>query len=364
MFRLRQASGEEAVFRSVDELALGLRSGIIGAETDVLDGPDQEWRPLSSHPVFPQVQAIASTLVSPGSLDFEPSYATTPVTITGEHGTPTPSQPVLQMFSRSAAELRAKRRPKILIKSAIVGGAILVVVATAAVMWREQQDHTDLRTMGTPPAASSLAGAQAGNAVGGGIWISPAILASRRDGVRARLDQGLIDSIGALRLRGLLDLAVLQSPDSVRVGRQHISESRRLIEAYRNGQRSLARAYEDTADGQVRSTRWSPLDANDWKSRRPAGEPAPDAIRSDSLLAALEGLYQLLLTQQGTYVFTADSAQFSAWRVAVEYERLRGIITRHRTAATAPGSDASLPLNLLLRGLEGPRLPAVPVPVD
>ena len=104
MVRVRLASGEEAVFRSVDELALGIQSGVVSADAQVFHGKSAQWLPITSHPEYAAARELASSMVAtedPNDLE--------PLPTVGElvrGGT----VPVYQMVSQSARELAARRR--------------------------------------------------------------------------------------------------------------------------------------------------------------------------------------------------------------------------------------------------------------
>ena len=64
MFRVRLASGEEAVFRSVDELALGIQSGVISPEAMVFHSKVEQWLPITVHPEYAAARERAASLVA------------------------------------------------------------------------------------------------------------------------------------------------------------------------------------------------------------------------------------------------------------------------------------------------------------
>lgn len=360
MFRLRHASGEEAIYRSVEELALGLRSGIIGNDTWVLDSAAHVWQPLMQHPLYAQASAIASTLTSYGDLELEAGRDTLIMTPSGQQqAIPAVPRPVYQMASISGAELEARRQQKALIKGGIVAAAVLIVATSGFAIWR-QRGHPDSGEMNAGPRqvapttqrVSRLAPSTA-------YWLSPAILAARRDEAQTRIDRALTDSSTALAWDGVIALGRLLAPDSLRSGLQRLEKWRGLVERYRQASVAMIQAYQDSANAQVRSDQWSLLDANDWKSRPSPAEGSVDAIRMDSLVGGVQKLYELLLSQQGQYQLEPAKAEFTAHRARIEYRRLAGILQRHGPAGgTARG--VSVPLLLLRFGLEGPGLPPVP----
>lgn len=366
MFRLRYASGEEAIFRSVEELALGLRSGIIGTDTYVLDNTAHVWQPLTHHPLYQEATSLAATLNSYSDLDVEPAPAVmmAPLTASGrQRAVDLTARPVYQMASISGGELAARRQQKLLIKAGIVAGAVLIVATSGFMIWRERNQSAE-----TPESHSQLVPQaspvrQAAPATSGAYWLSPGILASRREDAQARIDRSLIDSTTHLWLEDLVALGRLRSPDSLRPGLDRLRRWRKLSTDYRNNSFAMLKLYQDSANMQVRNDQWSLLDVNDWRSRAAFVEGPTDAMKVDSLLGGLEKLYELLLTQNGDYQLHPDRAEFGAHRARVEYQRLTGIIKRFG-GATPPGERVSLPLSMLRQALDGPPLPPVPPDPD
>lgn len=389
MFRLRQVSGEEAIFRSVDELALGLRSGIIGAFTDILDG--DAWSPLTDHPLYPEIVAISESLMLAEPLEtLEPDpvvlrtprrrstgetpaiiRAITPVSGSAIAVAPGTPGSIYQMFSKSAAELQARRRPKAFLRVLIGAGGVFMLVAATYIVWREGKVVEPEVVHGAvvlpdahPPRASFPVAAASGASPATStpsrpLWLSPAILAERRDEAITRLDDAFADTTNRLALTGLLSLGRLNDSDSVRLILHDLTALAPLVERYRDSRRRLVIAYKDSATAEVRSDRWSLLDANEWRSREGGQDLGVDAERIDSVMGAITALYQVLAAQEGRYELTAVAAEFSAWRASVDYQRLRMVLLRHGPGIPVEESRPAAPLLLLLRGLVGPDLPAV-----
>lgn len=57
MYRIRLTTGEEAVFRTVEELALAVRSGVVSPKAEVFHNVANRWLPVELHPDY---QAVAS----------------------------------------------------------------------------------------------------------------------------------------------------------------------------------------------------------------------------------------------------------------------------------------------------------------
>ena len=52
MYRIRLGSGEQTVFKSVEELALGLQSGTVDPAAEVFDRDSSRWMPIEQHPDY------------------------------------------------------------------------------------------------------------------------------------------------------------------------------------------------------------------------------------------------------------------------------------------------------------------------
>ncbi|HXE57962.1 MAG TPA: hypothetical protein VNK43_08170, partial [Gemmatimonadales bacterium] len=70
MYQIRLASGEETVFQSIDELTIGVRSGIVTADALILHKKTGQWLPIARHPHFQIALANART---PGPAAPRPS---------------------------------------------------------------------------------------------------------------------------------------------------------------------------------------------------------------------------------------------------------------------------------------------------
>ncbi|HMV32328.1 MAG TPA: hypothetical protein PKA50_09410, partial [Gemmatimonadales bacterium] len=52
MYRIRLTSGEEAVYRTADELALAVRSGVLSPKSEVFHKAAERWLPIEVHPDY------------------------------------------------------------------------------------------------------------------------------------------------------------------------------------------------------------------------------------------------------------------------------------------------------------------------
>jgi hypothetical protein len=79
MYRIEVASGEETVFRTIEELAVGIRNGVVTPRARIYHHASQKWLPIGLHPHYKKALEMPAA-----SASHAPVIATTPV--------PTPSR--------------------------------------------------------------------------------------------------------------------------------------------------------------------------------------------------------------------------------------------------------------------------------
>ena len=52
MYRIEVAPGEETVFRTIEELAIGIRNGVITHRSRIYHAASQKWLPIGLHPHY------------------------------------------------------------------------------------------------------------------------------------------------------------------------------------------------------------------------------------------------------------------------------------------------------------------------
>jgi hypothetical protein len=86
MYRIRLESGEEAVYRTADELALAVGSGVVGGSAEVFHNSASRWLPIDRHPDYRAAVTRKRPATPPSILDAE-----TPESTSGEPIEPLPS---------------------------------------------------------------------------------------------------------------------------------------------------------------------------------------------------------------------------------------------------------------------------------
>src|SRR5262245_49382141 len=157
MYRIRLSNGEEAVFRSIEELSLGIASGVIAPDAEIYHQKSHSWLPIRTHPDYqaaleqrpvaleepestqesspPQVVEISTIpkigAAAPEDLLEDEEPGTTPEVRSLDdlplEGTALTGS-VLQMESRSGRELLLRR------KNPIPLMAVIGMLATAAIV--------------------------------------------------------------------------------------------------------------------------------------------------------------------------------------------------------------------------------------
>ena len=353
MMRILLGTGEEAVYRTVEELALGISSGVVTAAARFFDSPSQAWQSIETHPEYHQALARAALLV-PAS-GYEPLPHTP---------TPTPERPervsgshrIYQMFSLSAAELQARRRPAWFLPAIAVMAGLAMLLSVVSLLWvrlrapaARVERVTQLATIRPTdsPAGPSPTTVEA-------IRLAPVNLNSHQVYAMEAAGRRLGDTAVAYGLPGLLRESRLSSPDSVRQTRARLAAFRDQVSAYRASQRGTAAAYRDTAAMLTRTGFWSRVDQQEWKVFPSAAEPPAEAARADSLLGILQRLYDLLANQTGTYRSSSGRLMFRDSALRAEYGRLRAELSPFELAPDTSKGPPRSALGVLHQALRRP----------
>jgi hypothetical protein len=332
MMRILLATGEEAVYRTVEELAMGISSGTITAAARFFDMPTHAWRAIDSHPEYHQALARAATLAS-GS-DFEslpaprPGTSAPPVRPDAASG----PLPIYQMFSLSAAELQARRRPSWLLPglAGAAGLAMLVSVIFAVRGTRGGNGFAE-QSPGAPvtarPASDTPLFPPPSSVEA--MRLAPVNLNSHLTFAIDVAGRHLSDSVTEIGAQRLLSRGRQLTQDSVRLTRDLLVTVRALVANYRGAQRQVLAAYRDTAAILVKSGFWSRIDQQEWKVYPPSVESTEEEAQVDSILTNLERLYDLLEEQPGGYREVEGHIQFDDPASGLQYERLRTMLSRY-----------------------------------
>lgn len=330
--RILLASGEEAVYRTVEELALGISSGMITADARFFDSPSQGWRAIDSHPEYHEAIARAATLgagIEVGPL-YAPTMSTAVIPGIKPHRGSVPFQ-IYQMFSLSAAELQAKRRPAWLLP-ALAGVAGLGLLLSLFLVLRSGKGNStsaeeipSLAVRAIPVSGPQLPSPLSVEA----MRLAPMNLNSHLSFTIEAAGRRLSDTAEAIGASNLLSRGRQLATDSVRQTRALLAALRQMVSGYRAAQQHARNAYRDTAAMLVKSGFWSKIDQQEWKVYPMVSESPQEAAQADSLLDSLQELYDLLDEQPHAYREIAGRIQFDDPTSSQQYERLRGLLSRY-----------------------------------
>lgn len=353
MVRVRLASGEEAVFRSVDELALGIQSGVVSPAALVFHGKSAKWLPITSHPEYTAARELATSIVATVEpTDLEPLPTVGELVRGG-------TVPVYQMVSQSARELAARRRPRWIMPAAsLFAGLILVAGIGAALIPNRETSEEAVR-----PRAALGRAAQGSPSVPAAVdefralRHAPYNLAIRLNQAGARLSRTFTDSISGLGLGNLLDPTRLQSADSVVELQTRLRHFRALRADFRARALALETAYQDSAQQLAASGAWSRPESVEWRARFVHLESVAGSTRTEAVLQALESLYALFSTERAGLEFAPGQVRFARPEAGATYDRLRLDLQDFAALSPADGERFPVPLALLLQGLRQGSLP-------
>jgi hypothetical protein len=354
MFRIRLASGEETVFRSVEELALGIQSGAISPAAQIFHSASQQWLPIATHPEYERARARAATLAATADTGPLPL----PALLEAAGG---PTVPIYQMFSKSAREIAERRRPRWVIPAAstVVGCALIAVVvlvllpeppgADEAVRIASSAPHPSSAPSHLAPILSEESMLAARNA--------PYNLAGRFSRAADSTRRSLTDSSRDIGLTLLATPDRLRSEDGLLAGREALAQFDTIVQEYRSRQHRLDSIYRDSANSLKAHGQWSLADMQEWRLRTPRLESPAEAARVDSIIRALDRLYALMLEQKGSVTVTPVAVRFEDRKAGTTYDALRSALLRQTAITQQEAGRLAEPLALLLGGFGDMDLP-------
>ena len=109
MYRIEVAPGEETVFRTIEELAIGIRNGVITPRARIYHNASQKWLPIGLHPHYKKALDLPAASASPA-----PVIANTPMPSSARPKSPAPVQPSTPVFDapRPQASSPVARAPE------------------------------------------------------------------------------------------------------------------------------------------------------------------------------------------------------------------------------------------------------------
>src|SRR4051794_18829839 len=144
MYRIELSPGEETVFRSIEELAVAIKRGVVTSRARIFHNASSKWLPIQFHPHYktalsmpltkaalvagPQAKPLSSL-----SLELPPEPEPEPeMTLSAEPKAQSPSKPTAQKKKKSkskqlSGENRSRRqsKPRRQLRIALVGALLL-----------------------------------------------------------------------------------------------------------------------------------------------------------------------------------------------------------------------------------------------
>jgi len=117
MYRIRLPSGEQAVFRSVEELTLAVQSGVVGPTAEVYLPDANRWMQMESHPDFQAARvkpASAESPAAPPQPVTQPPVSLAPIPLGETTAPPSPAPAPTQLSAPSTPTIpveQPKRAP-------------------------------------------------------------------------------------------------------------------------------------------------------------------------------------------------------------------------------------------------------------
>jgi len=343
MFRIRFASGQEASFGTVDDLAEGIRSGAVTARAEIYHAKSQQWLPIAVHPVFEQTTGRAGAAAV-----AEARGASVPADAIQGGGFH-----VYHMISQSAIEIAQRRRTNWL-------GPAMSVVCGLAVLAGLTRIIVPASTGSSDPSRPLVA-LEMGSIVPSNPLSTQAVRAwaNSPSGLAIRLaragDSATVQLAALARQLGLDNLVAterLGSPSRVQTTRGALVSFEAALASHRALERDRAAAYADSATLLARSGAWNRTDLEEWGRRTRPPESTADAARADSLVVALDRLYAVLFDQEGSYRINADGVRFTSLAAGDQYDGIRAAI-QHLTEPQDNGKNRSSATLVLLLALVG-----------
>ena len=179
--------------------------------------------------------------------------------------------------------------------------------------------------------------------------------AGAQDSARAEFDTALV----RIHFGRLLVAERLGSLDSLRLAHQVITTAAGVLGAYRTKGAAIDQSFQDSANALAQRQAWSASDLAAWKAR-PSRLESPEMARlTDSLLANVDGVYQVLTSQMGQYDYTPASIAFLDPESMQKYAGYRSWLTRRVGALNGvPSAKLSPVLATVLRAVGSVNLPA------
>ena len=176
--------------------------------------------------------------------------------------------------------------------------------------------------------------------------VTPTVLvahyAAAYEAARADLDRG----IGLANLGSIFDGARL-APGQVAGGRSTIAGVANLVRVYRKRTATIEQTYRDSVNLLTRQIGWTPSQIAIWENRPTQLESPELAAMANALLDAMDGVLDVVGTNEGGYHVSGNSISFDDSAASRAYNTAR----RRLAGLAGSGADSGTPAGRLLKAL-------------
>ena len=369
MYRIRLGTGEEAVYRTADEMALAVRSGVLSPTAEVFHKSANRWLPVEVHPDYRAVVTGKRPALpeSPsGVRRSSAAHEAPPAAVTPEPADPAPTSPEpqpgpapdpvavvpgagataeepatnpwpIQPTVASGPADRARKLRFMLAVAMGVGGIgllgagafvagprILSGIRSVRIPNRTVEAGMDPAVDSQPAVAPVAADSTVLPAEATDPWPELQALPETPETRVSRLPAGrpappsyleayadaraeMDEAFAYVHFQQVFDAGRFASPDSLRAARRMTSAAGNILRVYRGKEVQLEQTYRPADPG----------------GRGTLREPFEVAEESRELVSDVDSLFGLLVAQQGRFTFSDGTLRFAEPLTARRYSELR-----------------------------------------
>ncbi len=412
MYLIRHASGREAAFATIQELALAIQRGDVDRQALIFHRRTGEWLPIDRHPHF-FAQAAAAAPRQPGDATMAPAAEHEPIVPTPLVAPPAPAPapppptrtpaaprtaaaprtpaapppplpaaepPAFSRRERTApspvvpdptpAPSRSRQIAMLVAMLVILGGGTAGVVIGLKLRPGEALSVADSSGYRPAPPPSSLvrpepsavvparradprpAGTRGADPL---APVSAESLEARHARTFATSQEQLAAELRTVGLDNVFGVRSFATPEGARAGRRIVAAALNVVGQFHRREVMIDQAYRDTAAFQTSRAGWSRAERDAWDSRPSLREAYAAADLAESLLADADSLLSIL-SGVGSYQVRGDTIYFGDSVAAASYRAQRSRIAQ-RSGAPVGDPDRRPTLALVQRSVDPLLLP-------
>jgi hypothetical protein len=405
MYLVELRPGREELYRSSDELALAIRKGDVDGRSRIYHRATAKWISITLHPQYKAI--VTTSQEEPASRPARKGWTFLGgITQATDPAPETPKSPGLMLHrwqrplalgisgvllmlgvqlafsgprphwagNRHAIAVRAPQ-PAPSVPQDVASGRQEVVSLASTREWTPAPERTIDSTIDTltplPAPAEAAVLPRAPRLRSKSLRASLLLdmpKAAGQNTVQAMLDRyadayaaahdRLESGFRVARLSGLFAAPRLGPNGGVTDTRMSLAGAANFVRVYRQQQSAIEAAYQDSLAIYAKQFHWSRAQVRQWTSRQPRTENPALELVSNSLLAGIDSVLDVLDGQAGAYKIRGNAIAFEDARAAQAYGALRVRLKQQIDAAVAAGGATSPgPAGLLLRAIGTSSLP-------